>query len=243
MLTASFTSEDARQFHQEAQALALLEHPGIIRLLDYDIEGRAPFIVMDYAPNGSLRDRVARQQRLPLPTVVSYVKQVGAAMQYAHDRHVIHRDVKPGNILLGKQNELLISDFGIAQLTRSMRTHSVLDVIGTATYMAPEQSLGKPTRASDQYALGVVVYEWLTGRPPFLGTVLQLAVQHVQSAVPPLRQYCFMLPQLVEEVVLRALAKKPEDRFVCVAAFADAFESAVEQSARDATYPTFREKM
>ena len=241
-LTPGFASEDIKQFYQEAQALALLNHPGIVRLLDSDIEGHVPFIVMEYAPNGSLGQHVARGQRLPLPPVVGYVRQIAAAMQFAHDHHLIHRDVKPGNILLGKQNELLLSDFGIAQLTRSMRTHSVLDVIGTVIYMAPEQLLGKPTRASDQYALGVMVYEWLTGRPPFLGTTLQLSMQHIQTAVPPLRQYSFMLPQLVEDVVLRALAKNPEDRFVCVSAFADALELAVEQSARNAAYPTIRDK-
>jgi serine/threonine protein kinase len=241
-LTPGFANEDIAQFHREAQVLALLNHPGIVRLLDYDIEGRTPFIVMEYAPNGSLRQQVEYGQRLALPTVVSYVRQVAAAMQFAHDHHLIHRDVKPGNILLGKQNELLLSDFGIAQLTRSMRTQSVLDVIGTVTYMAPEQLQGKPTRASDQYALGIMTYEWLVGKPPFQGNVVQLSIQHIQKAVPPLRQHSFMLPQLVEEVVLRTLAKDPEDRFVCVSAFADALESAVEQSVRNATYPTIREK-
>jgi serine/threonine protein kinase len=242
-LTPGFANEDIRQFHREAQVLALLNHPGIVRLLDYDIEGHSPFIVMEYAPNGSLRQQVAPGQRISLPTVVSYVKQIAAAMQFAHDHHLLHRDVKPGNILLGKQNELLLSDFGIAQLTRSMRTQSVLDVIGTVTYMAPEQLQGKPTRASDQYALGIMVYEWLTGRPPFLGkTTIQLSLQHIQSAVPPLRQLSFMIPQLVEKVVLQTLAKNPEDRFACVSAFADALEGAVEQSVRNATYPTIREK-
>ncbi len=242
MLTACFADKDIKQFHEEAQILAHLNHPGIIRLLDYDIEGRIPFIVMQYAPNGSLRQHVPCEQRLPLPKVVSYAGQIAAAVQFAHDHHLIHRDVKPENILLDQQNELLLGDFGIAQLTRSIRTRSVVDVTGTATYMAPEQFQGKPTRASDQYALGIMVYEWLTGRPPFLGTFFQLASQHIQTSVPPLRQYSFMIPQLVEEVVQRALTKDPEDRFGCIAEFAHALESAVVQARRNATYPTIRER-
>ncbi len=241
-LTACFASKDIEQFHQEAQILAHLNHPGIIRLLDYDIEGRTPFIVMQYAPNGSLRQHVPHGQRLPLPTVVNYVGQIAAAVQFAHDHHLIHRDVKPENILLGQQNELLLSDFGISRLTRSMRTHSIVDVIGTATYMAPEQFQGKPTRASDQYALGIMVYEWLTGSPPFLGTFFDLASQHINASVPPLRLYSFMVPQLVEEVVRRALTKDPKDRFVCVSEFAHALENAIVQAGRNATYPTVREK-
>jgi serine/threonine protein kinase len=242
MLTTRFTDEYIKQFHEEAQVLAHLNHPGIIHLLDYDVEGRTPFIVMQYAPNGSLRQHVRREQRLPLPTVVSYAGQIAAALQFAHDHHLIHRDVKPENLLLGQQNELLLGDFGIAQLTRSMRTRSIVDVSGTATYMAPEQFQGKPTRASDQYALGIMVYEWLTGRPPFLGNFFQLASQHIQTAVPPLRQYSFMIPQLVEEVVQRALTKDPKDRFGCVAEFAHTLESAIVQARRSAAYPTIREQ-
>lgn len=242
MLTAHFAVEDIRQFQQEAQILAHLNHPGIIRLLDYDIKERKPFIVMEYAPNGSLRDQVPHGQRLPLPTVVSYVKQIAAALQCAHDHHLIHRDVKPENLLLGQQNNLLLSDFGIALLTRSMRVQSIVEAVGTATYSAPEQLQGKPTRASDQYALGIMVYEWLTGRPPFLGDLFQVVNQHIESSVPPLRQYSFMLPQPVQEVVLRALAKDPEDRFVCVSEFADALEDAIVQAGRNAAYPTIRDK-
>jgi serine/threonine protein kinase len=241
-LTARLTDEHIQQFHQEAQILAHLNHSGIIRLLDYDVEGHTPFIVMEYAPNGSLRQHVPRGQQLPLPTVVSYTRQIAEAVQFAHDHHLIHRDMKPENFLLGHKNELLLSDFGIAQLTRSMRTRSIADVTGTATYMAPEQFQGKPTRASDQYALGIMIYEWLTGRPPFRGTFFQLATQHIQAPVPPIRQKSFMVPQLVEEVVQRSLTKDPKDRFVCVSEFAHALEQAVEQAGRNAAYPTIREK-
>ena len=242
MLAAHFADEDIKQFHQEAQILAHLNHPGIIRLLDYDIGEHRPFIVMEYAPNGSLRQHFRPEQQLPLLTVASYVKQIAAALQCAHDHHLIHRDVKPENLLLGQQNRLLLSDFGIALLTRSMRAHSVVEVLGTATYTAPEQLQGKPTRASDQYALGIVVYEWLTGRPPFLGNLFQLINQHIESAVPPLRQYSSTIPQQVQEVVLRALTKDPRDRFVCVSEFAHALEDAIGQARRNAAYPTMRDK-
>jgi len=117
---------------------------------------------MDYAPNGTLRQRHPKGVALPLPLIVSYVKQLADALQYAHDEKLIHRDVKPDNMLLGRRNEVLLSDFGIALVAQSTRYQSAQEMAGTMAYMAPEQIQGKPLLASDQYSLGIVIYEWLT---------------------------------------------------------------------------------
>src|SRR5207248_1793447 len=124
---------------------------------EFGMEGRTPFLVLDYAPNGTLRQRHPKGTPLPLPTIVSYVKQVAEALQYAHDEKLIHRDVKPENILLGRRNEVLLSDFGIALMVQTAQNERVQNVAGTPTYIAPEQIQGKARPASDQYALGITV--------------------------------------------------------------------------------------
>ncbi len=156
-------AEDIDEFQHEAQIIAALLHPHIVRVLDFDVQNGIPFLVMDYAPNGSLRRLHPKGSMVPLPTIISYVKQVAEALQYAHDQKLIHRDVKPENMLLDKGDTIVLSDFGIALMAQSSRYRSTQEVAGTAAYMAPEQFQGKPRRASDQYALGVVVYEWLSG--------------------------------------------------------------------------------
>src|SRR5437588_5140881 len=128
---------------------------------------------MEYDPNGTLRQRYPKGTRLPFNTIVSYVTQIADALEHAHHEKLVHRDVKPGNILLGRRHEALLADFGLAVLTRSARSQSLEKAAGTPTYMAPEQLRGSPRRASDQYALGIMVYEWLSGDVPFHGSFLQ----------------------------------------------------------------------
>jgi serine/threonine protein kinase len=120
---------------------------------------------VDYAPNGSLRRHYPKGTAVPLAQIISSVKQVASALQYAHDHKFIHRDVKPENMLVGRHEEILLSDFGLAALAHSSASLSTQEAIGTLPYMAPEQIEGHPRPASDQYALGVVVYEWLAGEP------------------------------------------------------------------------------
>ena len=160
VLHTQLQPEDIEKFRSEALTIAHLIHPHIIRVLDFDVENAAPFLVMDYAPNDTLRHRHPRGTRLPSAVFLPYVKQVASALQYAHDQKLIHRDVKPENMLLGRNNEVLLSDFGIALVSQNSLSQSTEDlVIGTMSYMSPEQIQGKPRPASDQYALGVVVYE------------------------------------------------------------------------------------
>ena len=217
---------ESEGFRSEARTLVRLIHPHIIRILDFGLEGSTPFLVMDYAPNGNMRQRYQPGQPLPLPTVVEYVKQVADALQYAHDQKIIHRDIKPENMLLGRQNEVLLSDFGIAVVAQSTRAQLTQEMTGTIAYMAPEQIQAHPRPASDQYSLGVVAYEWLSGSLPFTGLFTEIAVKHMMTAPPSLREKVPGLPPDVERVILTALAKEPAQRFDSVRAFAAALERA-----------------
>jgi serine/threonine protein kinase len=213
-------------FRKEAQVIARLIHPYIVRVLEFDVEEGIAFLVMDYAPNGSLRQRHPKNIPVPPAIVVSYVKQVAAALQYAHYNKLIHRDVKPENMLVGWNNDILLSDFGLVLPALSSGSLTTREMAGTVPYMAPEQIQGKPRPASDQYALGIVVYEWLTGERPFQGSALEVYGQHLHVLPRPLRDRVPALSPAIEQVVLRALAKEPDQRFEGVQAFATAFEDA-----------------
>jgi eukaryotic-like serine/threonine-protein kinase len=196
MLHAHLSGVEAEHFQQEAETIATLAHPGIIRVLDFDIQEGVPFLVMDYAAGGSLRQCYPKGSLVPLPVIVSVVKQVAEALQYAHEQKVIHRDVKPENMLLGRREEVLLSDFGIATIAHGTSSLSTSEegTSGTLVYMAPEQIEGHPRPASDQYALGVVVYEWLCGERPFEGSVSELIAQHLSMPPPPLRERVAEIP-------------------------------------------------
>ena len=161
------------------------------------------------------------------------------ALQYAHQEKLIHRDVKPENMLLGRNNEVLLSDFGIAIMIQSSHQQQAQGTAGTVAYMAPEQLQGKPRQASDQYALGVIVYEWLCGDHPFHGTLAELYSQHLFVPPPPLREKAPSIPLAVEHVVLKALAKDPKERFASMQAFAAALEEAVKAESSGRTLFVF----
>jgi predicted ATPase len=226
VLHAHLTGKEAEHFQQEAETIAKLAHPSIVRVLDFDVQEGVPFLVMDYAPNGSLRRRHPAGEMVPLAQIVSYVKQVADALEYAHEHKVVHRDVKPENMLLGRREEVLLSDFGIATVAHSTGSLGVEAAVGTFAYMAPEQIQGHPRPASDQYALGVTVYEWLCGERPFSGSFTELVTQHLWESPPSLLGRAPVISPEVEQVVLRALAKDPKQRFATVAAFAGALEQA-----------------
>jgi serine/threonine protein kinase len=219
VLTTKLTDDETAHFRDEARTLIGLEHPHIIRVLDFGIQERIPFIIMAFAPYGSLRNRYPRGSRLPLPTIIAYVKQTARALQYVHDQKLIHRDIKPENMLIGRNKEILLSDFGIAAVAHSTRSLKTQDGSGTIYYMAPEQIQGKPRTASDQYSLGAVVYEWLSGIRPFTGTYWEITTQHLSTPPAPFDSALNIHPD-VEQVVMQALAKDPKDRFPNVETFA-----------------------
>jgi serine/threonine protein kinase len=232
VLRTRLVDDSIEYFRSEARTVAHLLHPNIVRVLDFGVESTIPFLVMEYAPNGTLRQRHPRGIPVPIGVVVPYVKQIAAALQYAHNEKFIHRDIKPENILLGRNNEVLLSDFGIAVVTQSMRIQMVnpgtSDTAGTASYMAPEQIMGEAVPASDQYALAVVIYEWLTGVAPFNGTYIEVVAQHMNTSPPALRGKAPYITPDVEQVILTALNKEPGKRFARVESFANALEQAAQ---------------
>lgn len=241
VLHTHMEQEDIAPFRREATIVARLVHPHIVRVLDFAVEDATPFLVMDYAPGGSLRKKLARGVPLPLHTVVSYMTQVASALDYAHSQNVIHRDVKPENMLLGRQNEILLSDFGIALVAQSSRyqTQDIQELAGTVAYMAPEQMQYQAVANSDQYSLAVVVYEWLTGELPFIGSFTEIAVKHTLATPPLLRERIPNFPAEVEAVIMRALAKDPKQRFPGVEDFARALgEAAAKIPAEAYTLPS-----
>src|SRR5579863_920281 len=235
LLRTNLAQDDMEGFQAEARTLVRLIHPHIVRLLDFGLEDMTPFLVMDYAPNGTLRQRYARGERLPLETVISYVDQAASALQFAHDQKVIHRDIKPENMLLGRNHELLLTDFGIAIVAQSTHTELTQETVGTISYMAPEQIQSHPRPASDQYSLGVVVYEWLSGSRPFSGSFTEVAAKHLMAPPPPLRGQLPNISPEVEQVIFTALAKDPKQRFGSVQAFANALKQAGQ--AQQTIYP------
>jgi len=216
-------SDELERFRTQTRTLARLRHPNIVKVLDFGTEGDIAFLVMDYAPNGTLRQRHPRGEKLPLVTIISYVKQMASALQYIHDAGLIHRNVKPQNMLLGRNNEILLGGFAAATTAQSAHNE---DIVGTPPYMAPEQIEGKPLPASDQYSLGIIVYEWLTGDRPFTGSPVEIIERQIKESPPPLREKVPTIPQEIEQVVLIALEKDPRRRFASVRAFANALEQA-----------------
>jgi serine/threonine protein kinase len=222
-------SEELKSFINEARMIRLT-HSHIVPLLDFGISREdIPFLVMEYASQGTLRDRHPKGAQVLLTAVVSYVEQVASALLYAHEQRLIHRDVKPENMLLRADGTLLLSDFGIASVAHSSHSLSLHQGIGgTIPYMAPEQIQGQARAASDQYSLGVVTYEWIAGRRPFEGTAVEVAMQHAMKPPPSLTVQVPTLSRAVDQVVLKALAKDSRDRFVTVQDFSVALGQAVQ---------------
>ncbi len=239
---ANATQEAARLFQREMKAIAALDHPHILPLYDYG-ESRVndetlTYMVMPYRPEGSLTSWLQRRGRaepLSPQEVASLVDQAASALQHAHNRQVIHQDVKPANFLIQSDEEylsrtnLLLADFGVAKFSSSTSSASQT-VRGTPTSMAPEQWEGHPVPATDQYALAVMAYELLTGRPPFQGGLSQVMYQHFNTPPPPPSIFNPRIPGEIEAVLLRALAKRPDERFPSISAFARAFQEAVQHA-------------
>lgn len=226
ILHTVFSEQEIEDFQKEAQTIAALDHPNIVRILDFDVQQGIPFLVMDYLPNGTLRQRHKRGECVDLLTVVSYVQQIAAALQYAHDQRLIHRDIKPENMLIGRRGEIVLSDFGMVTAAHGSSSMEQQALAGTAAYIAPEQIQRQAREASDQYALGVVTYEWLCGQRPFEGAQHEVLFKHLLTPPAPFEHNTPGLSTQVEQIVLRALAKDPHQRFPNVQAFATALEQA-----------------
>ncbi len=213
-----------RRFQREARSLAQLSHASIIAVWDCgEWEGR-PFLVTEYAPNGTLESRLGQPWNVNEAAAV--LVPIARALEYAHSRKIIHRDVKPSNILLDENNRPKLGDFGIAKLTDSNESQSLTGtgaMIGTPAYMAPEQVRGVGVDArTDIYALAVIFFEMVTGRMPYTApTPIEIALKHANDPVPSARQFARDLPLEVEQALMKAMAKQPEDRYQTMKAFAD----------------------
>jgi serine/threonine protein kinase len=258
VLHTILAEQEKDHFLTEAQLLANLSHPRIIRVLEFAVAPRRtyiqnsvvieniPFLVMDYVKGGNLRSIYPMGTRLFLDTVTNYIYQIADALQYAHNQRIIHRDIKPENLLLNERQEVMLSDFGLALFAPVSRLLSGQDTAGTIPYTAPEQLRGKPRFASDQYSLGILAYEWLSGYPPFRGGEAEIILQHISSPPPRLRNNNASISPAVEDVILRALAKDPEQRYASVQDFGQALLQAsrmpqsykiVEQKREEAPLP------
>ena len=237
---ADATHDAARLFQREVRAIAGLDHPHILPLYDYGEDlvrgAKITYMVMPYRPDGTLVTWLHQRGNSSLLSpldVAQIILQAASALQYAHERQIIHQDVKPSNFLIRSDEQnphlpyLLLSDFGVAKLS-SMTSNTSQAVRGTPTYMAPEQWEGHAVPATDQYSLAIMAYELLAGRPPFHGGLTQMMYQHLSVQPQPLSAYNPHIPPDINEVILCALAKKPENRFLSISAFGQALSQAVQ---------------
>ena len=235
LLLLHLTDEEQQAFLNDMQIIAALKHPHLVRILDYGVAGNIPYTVMSYAPYGTLSHILPPGQLQPPEKILPYIEQLADALQCAHKQHLLHLDLQPGNLLLGSNYEVWLSDIAMTLLVQGARSSSSLDIVGNILYLAPEQLKGKHSPASDQYALAVIAYEWLCGHSLFEGTFIEIGKQHLHTPVPSLRASVPSLPLEIEQVVQRALAKDPAQRFESIKAFARAFEGAC----RPQSFPPF----
>ena len=214
------------RFEREVDVIAHLEHPHILPTYDYGQSDNVPYIVMRFLGGGSL-ERMIKSGPVSPDAIDKPLRQIAQALDYAHQQGVIHRDIKPGNIMLDEAGNAYLSDFGIARVLGSEMTGSM--IIGTPAYMSPEQANGIPIDGrADIYALGVVLFELLTGEEPHRAdTPMAVLLKHINEPIPPLRNYRDDIPDPIEDVIMKATAKSPEDRFASASEMAQAYTSAL----------------
>ncbi|MDX6579159.1 MAG: eukaryotic-like serine/threonine-protein kinase [Gaiellales bacterium] len=217
------SAEAVERFEREARTLASLTHPGIVTVIDRGDDHGRPFIVFEYVRGRDLRERIADEGRLPLGDVLSLGEQIADALAYAHARGVIHRDVKPHNILLTPDGQPKLTDFGIARVLEQPGLTTEGRVLGTGDYLAPEQAAGDaPDARADVYALGALLYHALCGAVPYHAeSYVETARMHAQAPIPSVRGVRPDAPERLDEIVRRALAKRPEDRYPDAASLRD----------------------
>jgi len=211
----SSSDEFVERFRREARMLARLQHPNILSVFDYGEQDGYPYIVMPFVKSGTLSEAL-RDHPLTFAEINAIISQIGAALAYAHSHGMIHRDVKPSNVLIDDTGNCLLTDFGLARMTEaSIKITSSGAVMGTPAYMAPEQGTGaKIDHRSDIYSLGVILYEMLTGRVPYTAeTPIAVVVKHIQDPLPSARKINPKLPESIELILMKALAKNPDDRY------------------------------
>ena len=215
-----------KRFDREAKSLARLSHPNIVEVLDYGSFEDSLFLVMKYMPGGTLKEKA--DNIFPYPEAARLLAPIARALDYAHREGIIHRDVKPANILLTRSGDPMLSDFGIAKIMSDNKSNSLTATnvgVGTPAYMAPEQWVNKVSPRSDIYALGIIFYEMVTGARPYAAdTPAGVAIKQATEPIPDPRRFNLELPDQVVHVILKALARRPDDRFENMGLFAIALE-------------------
>src|SRR4051812_6726400 len=242
-LLASHLGEDERarrRFQREARAAAgLSSHPNVVTIYDVGEHSNRVFMVMEIMRGGTLGDRLKSHEEIPHEKALRWLHQTAAALDAAHEAGVVHRDIKPGNLLLDSRERLAVADFGIARLAWEDQLTATGQVLGTAAYISPEQAMGEAaTAASDRYALAAVAYELLTGPRPFEAEPFAAQARaHVEDPVPPASTRAVIpLSKAVDATLEKGLAKDPADRWESAEAFVDALERTL--TPREETKPT-----
>jgi serine/threonine protein kinase len=216
-----------KRFEREAKSLARLSHPNIVKVHDFGEHEGSPFLVLEYLPGGTLKEKLGKP--LPWPEAMRLLLPIVRGIAYAHERGIIHRDIKPANILISESGEPMLSDFGIAKILEMGQMTALTGsgmAIGTPEYMAPEQWTGETSPQSDLYSLGIVLYEMITGRKPYVAdTPAAILLKQATEPLPRPSQFASGLPESVEWVLVKTLARNPEDRYKDVKALVEAMES------------------
>ena len=228
------------RFSQEARVIAQLEHPHILPIYDYGEADGYTYMAMRLVKGGSLSDRLKKHGKMDLPAILRIITQVGGALDYAHKRNVIHRDFKPGNVLIDEFGNCLLTDFGIAKLIEATSHLTATGgILGTPFYISPEQGAGEQIdHRSDIYALGVVLYHMVVGEVPYKAdTPMAVVFKHIHDPLPLPSRKVPGLPEPIERVILKALAKNPEDRYASAGGLVDALQAAMEPVSFDRPEP------
>ncbi|TMB84764.1 MAG: FHA domain-containing protein [Chloroflexi bacterium] len=221
------------RFRSEARAVAALDHPNILQIYDFGVVKGAPYLVMPYISGGTFAARMKQGPFTP-DEIGFYLDQIGVALDYAHEHGIVHRDVKPTNLLMRSNGQLVLMDFGLAKLLDNVALEEQTAVVGTVAYMAPEQCQGLVSAASDIYMLGVLFYQMLTGNIPFEGNTTRIMVGHVYaeppslSSQPRLNSFPPVVVQEFDKVITKVLAKRPADRYPTCKAFCNAYYKALQ---------------
>jgi serine/threonine protein kinase len=222
--------DQIERFRREARTVAQLSHPNVVAVIDAGEDGGHPYIVFEYVEGETLKQRIERVGRLPLDEAAAYAIEIGRGLASAHARRMVHRDVKPQNVLIDAEGRAKVTDFGIARELESDGLTATGRVLGTTDYVSPEQAMGHTVDArSDIYSLGVVLYEMLTGRPPFSAeTLVGVAMKHVNEQMPDIQVRRPEVSSALAAVVDRATVKDPSGRYPEMATMLDDLESALE---------------
>lgn len=222
-----------KRFRREAQSVAKLEHPYILPVYDYGEANGAPYLVMPYINGGTLGERMKRGP-LTLDEIGVYLDQIGSALDYAHEQGIVHRDVKPNNLLIRSNGQLALMDFGLAKVLESAAVVADTGVFGTVAYMAPEQFQGMVGPLSDIYMLGIILYQMLAGKLPYEGNTNQILLAHLQlvpstlAGTPNMRAVHLAVIQALDQVILKVLAKLPTDRYQTCQALCSGYYKALQ---------------